>query len=131
MNYKNSIKALYLLLAVILFNSCQENRNINHSFCHHVYFWLNNPDNPADRDSFEKGIAELLKIPEIKSYHFGIPANTGNRDVVDGSYTYSYMVFFDNENGHDVYQDHPIHLKFVDDCKHLWNKVVVYDSVLK
>jgi hypothetical protein len=123
--------SLCLLLSLWILNSCQEKRSIDHPFCHHVYFWLNNPDDPADRTAFENGISELLKIPEIKSYHIGIPAQTGHREVVDGSYTYSYMVFFENEQGHDVYQQHPIHVKFVEDCQHLWNRVVVYDSVLK
>jgi len=29
----------------------------------------------------------------------------------------------------EVYQKHPIHLKFVEDYSHLWEKVIVYDSV--
>jgi hypothetical protein len=27
----------------------------------------------------------------------------------------------------DEYQDHPLHLEFVEKSKHLWTKVVVYD----
>ena len=123
---------LLLFSAAMLLNSCRENREIKYDFCHHVYFWLINPDDPADREAFEDGIAELLNIPEIKLFHLGVPAaGTADRGVVDGSYTYSYMVFFDDLNGHDIYQDHPIHLKFVEECRHLWNRVVVYDSVVE
>lgn len=121
--------ALAVMQIAIIMSSCTDNREIKPGFCHHVYFWLNNPDDPADREAFEEGIAGLIKIPEIKLYHLGVPVReTAGRSVVDGSYTYSYMVFFDDLAGHDVYQDHPLHVKFVEECKHLWNKVLVYDS---
>lgn len=112
--------------------SCQQNptkREISPQFSHHVFFWLNNPDDANDREAFAKGITELLEMPEIKAYHVGTPANTGGRGVVDDSYTYSYLIFFENEKDHDTYQDHPMHLKFIKECNHLWNKVIVYDSV--
>ena len=131
-----TISRIMLTLAIIaLFSACQqattqtENREIEPPFCHHVYFWLHNPDNPADRADFEKGIMALLEIPEIKAYHVGIPATTEVRGVVDASYTYSYAIFFDNNEDHDIYQDHPLHHQFIEDCQHLWSKVVVYDSV--
>ena len=129
---KKHLYGLSLLIAAVLLGSCVESREISHPFCHHVYFWLNNPDDPADREAFENGIAELLEIQEIKSFHFGIPVpETAGRGVVDGSYTYSYMVFFDDLEGHDIYQDHPIHVRFVEENSHLWNRVVVYDSEVR
>jgi hypothetical protein len=30
-------------------------------------------------------------------------------------------------HGQRAYQEHPIHQKFVADCSHLWERVVVYD----
>jgi hypothetical protein len=127
-----SIFTLIILLIVLSLNSCQENRSIDLNFSHQVYFWLNNPNDPADREAFENGIARLLEIPEIKAYHFGVPApGTMGRDVVDGSYTYSYLIFFENAEAQDIYQDHSLHHEFIDDCSHLWNRVIVYDSVLK
>jgi hypothetical protein len=102
---------------------------MQYPFAHHVFLWLNNPDNVDDRAEFEKGIKELFEIPEIKAYHLGVPAKVPERSVLDNSYTYSYLVFFENQQGHDIYQDHPIHHKFINDCKHLWSKVVVYDSI--
>lgn len=120
---------LFLLMAM---GACQQTptkREISPQFCHHVFFWLNNPNDTNEREAFTKGITELLEMQEIKAYHVGTPANTGDRNVVDDSYTYSFMVFFENEIDHEIYQDHPLHLKFINDCSHLWNKVVVYDSV--
>ncbi len=61
--------------------------------------------------------------------HIGIPAATEERGVVDNSYTYSYMVMFDSLDDQNIYQKHPVHLKFIEENSHLWNKVVVYDSV--
>lgn len=97
-------------------------------FVHHVFFWLKNPDNKSDREKFEKGIEDLLKVPVIKSNHVGIPVESP-RDVVDDSFTYSYMVTFDSTEDQNIYQKHPIHLKFVEDCKDLWEKVIVYDAI--
>jgi hypothetical protein len=98
------------------------------SFIHHVYFWLKNPSNKEDFDALLKGLQSLTAIPEIQHFHIGIPADT-NRDVIDTSYSFSLLTIFKNKEEEEVYQTHPIHLKFVADCKHLWNKVVVYDSV--
>ena len=120
-----------LLIAIMAFAACQTQSNCERSFSHHVFFWLNDPDNPEDRAAFERGVAELLTIPEIKSYHFGVPADVGDRAVVDGSYTYSYLVFFEDLAGHDAYQVHPKHTQFVEEYSYLWDRVVVYDSVME
>jgi hypothetical protein len=132
MKLRSILSGTLLTLAIVSLISCQENRKIRYRFCHQVYFWLNNPDNAADRAEFEQGLSSLLEIPEIRLYQTGVPEPaTSGRGVVDGSYTYSLLVFFDDINGHDTYQDHPVHLKFVKDYQHLWNRVVVYDSVAK
>ena len=41
----------------------------------------------------------------------------------------SELMFFDDVEGQDVYQEHPIHKKFVENCSHLWDKVIVYDAM--
>jgi hypothetical protein len=97
-------------------------------FVHHVFFWLKEPQNTDARKEFEKGIKELIKVPLIKSYHIGTPVESP-REVVDDSFTYSYMAFFKSKEDQTAYQTHPIHLKFVEDCQHLWEKVIVYDAM--
>lgn len=94
---------------------------------HHVFFWLKNPDSKEDRDKLISGLQSLRKIDVIRKLHIGVPASTEKRDVVDNSYHVSELMFFDNVADQKTYQDHPIHLKFVADCSHLWDKVVVYD----
>ncbi|HEY3371613.1 MAG TPA: Dabb family protein [Prolixibacteraceae bacterium] len=95
---------------------------------HHVFFWLKDPKNEDARKAFENGLQDLVKVPLIQSYHIGTPVES-NRDVVDDSFTYSYIAFFKNQEAQSTYQTHPVHLKFIEDCQHLWEKVVVYDAM--
>ena len=97
-------------------------------FVHHVYFWLDNPDSSEDLKKLLEGLQKLSKVKTIKMFHIGKPAGT-NRDVIDGSYSVSWLLLFENRAKQDSYQTDPIHLKFIDECKHLWKKVVVYDSI--
>jgi len=98
------------------------------TFIHHVYFWLNNADSKEDFDALVAGLKKLSSVKTIKAFHIGKPADT-NREVIDRSYSVSWMLMFANKEDQDSYQDDPVHLKFVDDCKHLWKKVTVFDSV--
>lgn len=97
-------------------------------FIHHVYFWLNNPQSSEDLKKLIEGLQKLSKVKTIKMFHIGKPAGT-NREVIDSSYSVSWMLMFDNAADQDSYQTDPIHLKFIDECKHLWKKVLVYDSI--
>ena len=95
---------------------------------HHVFFWLNNPNSEEDKQQLIKGLKALKGIPTIKEIHIGTLASTEKRDVVDTSWDVSELMFFDDEAGQKVYQDHPIHMEFVKNCAHLWKKVLVYDA---
>ena len=96
---------------------------------HHVFFWLNNPNSEADKKQLIAGLKTLKGIPTIKQIHVGTLASTEKRDVVDTSWDVSELMFFDDEAGQKVYQDHPIHLDFVKNNAHLWKKVIVYDAI--
>jgi len=102
---------------------------ITGALIHHVFFWLKEPKNEAHKKQLVKALTNLLKIETIKMSHIGFPAGTESRDVVDHSYSVSFMTMFDDRAGQDAYQVHPLHTKFVEENSHLWNKVVVYDSV--
>lgn len=95
---------------------------------HHVFFWLKDPHSEADRKQLIEGIKRLSVIEQVKDYHIGIPASTEQRDVVDNSFSVTEMLIFDNEEDEAIYQNHPIHKKFVETHQHLWSKVLVYDS---
>jgi hypothetical protein len=96
---------------------------------HHVFFWLKHPESKEDLAKLLAGLRTLTKIETVRGAHFGVPASTEKRDVVDNSYSASEILFFDDTAGQKTYQDHPVHKQFVADCAHLWQKVVVYDAV--
>jgi hypothetical protein len=98
---------------------------------HHVFFWLKEPKNEAHKKQLIQALNDLLKVESIKMSHIGFPAGTESRDVVDHSYSVSYLTMFDDQEGQDAYQVHPLHVKFVEENSHLWSKVIVYDSVDK
>lgn len=105
-----------------------QEKSMESIFIHHVYFWLKNAGNAADRDKLVEGLQKLSKVATIKNSHIGKPADT-DRSVIDRSYAVSWLVIFDNADDQASYQTDPIHLKFVEDYSHLWQKVIVYDSV--
>jgi hypothetical protein len=94
---------------------------------HHVFFWLKNPDSKEDLARLLAGLKTLAGIETVRAIHIGVPAETEQRGVVDSSYSASEILFFDDVAGQNAYQVHPIHKKFVADCEHLWQRVVVYD----
>ncbi len=96
---------------------------------HHVFFWLKNPGSKEDLAKLLAGLRTLAAIESVRGAHFGVPASTEKRDVVDNSYSASEILFFDDTAGQKTYQDHPIHKQFVADCSHLWQRVVVYDAI--
>ncbi|MBK8881948.1 MAG: Dabb family protein [Bacteroidales bacterium] len=82
-----------------------------------------------DKTRFEEALKKLVTVETIVEMHLGVPAST-RRDVVDRSYSYSLLTTFKSKEDQDIYQTHPTHLKFIEDCSDLWEKVVVYDSVV-
>ena len=94
---------------------------------HHVYFWLK-PDAPAE--AAEMLLADcrhlLTTIPGVATLRAGRPAGTP-REVVDNSYAVALAIAFADVGAHDVYQDHPTHLQFIDRNKAHWARVQVYD----
>jgi hypothetical protein len=96
---------------------------------HHVFFWLKNPGSVEDRDKLVAGVKTLSKIETVRELRVGVVASTEKRDVVDNSWAVSELMFFSDLAGQAVYQTHPIHLEFIKNCSHLWEKVIVYDAV--
>ncbi|MGZ3838565.1 MAG: Dabb family protein [Flavisolibacter sp.] len=96
---------------------------------HHVFFWLKDPSSKADLDQLIRGVKGLGQIETVQEIHVGIPAPTAQRSVVDNSYSLSELLFFEDLEGQQVYQDHPLHQKFITECSHLWERVAVYDTI--
>ena len=99
------------------------------AFAHTVYFWFKDPTNQADRTKFEASLKTFLDNSKYAKTNFiGTPPKA-SREVVDGTFTYSLIVTFESAEAQEGYQKEQAHLTFIDECKHLWKKVVVYDSL--
>jgi hypothetical protein len=96
---------------------------------HQVFFWLKRPGSQPDRDRLIAGLRALEEIDLIRALHIGTPAPTEQRDVVDNSFDVSELMLFDSADSQKAYQDHPAHRRFVAECGHLWQRVVVYDFI--
>ncbi|WP_374165279.1 Dabb family protein [Arcticibacter sp. MXS-1] len=102
---------------------------VKNPVAHHVFFWLKNPSSEEDRNRLIAGLKTLAKIPTVKELRVGVIASTEKREVVDTTWSVSELMFFEDLQGQATYQSHPIHQEFIKNCSHLWEKVVVYDSL--
>lgn len=109
--------------------STAQNKDRLPHLLHHVFFWLKNPDSAEDRAALITGIKSLAAIETVQAIHVGVAASTEQRDVVEAGYDVSELLCFDDVEGQNVYQVHPLHQAFVEKYSHLWRKVVVYDTV--
>ncbi|MGB5819038.1 MAG: Dabb family protein [Saonia sp.] len=103
-------------------------KTFNPAFAHTVFFWLEHPDSDKDREKFETSLQRFLDSSKFAKTNFiGTPPKA-SRDVVDDSFTYSLIVTFESSEAQEGYQKEEAHLQFIEECKDLWTKVVVYDS---
>ncbi|HMP91875.1 MAG TPA: Dabb family protein [Phnomibacter sp.] len=98
---------------------------------HHVFFWLKEPGNQSHRQQLITGLRTLASIPQVKQLLVGTAAGTESRSVVDHSYDVSELMYFNNLQDQATYQQHPTHQDFVQQYSHLWQKVVVYDTMME
>jgi hypothetical protein len=100
------------------------------AFVHSVFFWTKEGVTPEEKADFAKnGLGSLTEIASVYRTYIGPPAMTPI-EVVDNSYAFALICHFKNKADQDEYQVDPIHLKFIEDYKHLWEKVQVYDNLL-
>jgi Stress responsive A/B Barrel Domain len=102
--------------------------NEKNGFIHHVFFWLHEPANNDALTRLIEGLKKLSAAKTIQTWHIGKPAST-RREVIDSTYSVSWLLTFKNKADQDDYQTDPIHLKFIEECSTLWSKVAVYDTV--
>ncbi|MEM9077130.1 MAG: Dabb family protein [Bacteroidota bacterium] len=124
--------SMLLLLGVIGTTAFAQNtsdmKTFDSAFAHTVYFWFKNPDDAEGKARFETSLKKFLKNSKFAKTNFiGVPPKS-TREVVDDSFTYSLIVTFDSAESQEGYQKEEAHLLFIEECKDLWEKVVVYDS---
>jgi hypothetical protein len=96
-------------------------------FSHVVIFWTD-PSNPQAADALLAGAEKYLRpIPGVRQFHVGKMVHS-HRAVVDQTYAVALNLTFDDKAQQDAYQEHPMHLEFVEKAfKPNCTKVVVYD----
>jgi hypothetical protein len=97
-------------------------------FIHAVYFWLKPDLSESDQAQFWASVRSLGEIKSVKHCFIGTPAAT-DRPIIDRSYSCALTVVFDGDAEHEAYQVDPIHDAFRIECAHLWDRVLIYDSV--
>lgn len=99
---------------------------------HLVHFWLKEEyQTPEHRATFERALTDLCKIPLASKASWGTPAAVPARPVVDDSWDYNLVTYFDTIELHNDYQVHPDHKSFIEECKPMWEKVYIIDSELQ
>lgn len=95
----------------------------------HMVFFTLADDTPANREALVAACRQHLTGHEGTVYFSaGSLAEDLKREVNDLDFDVSLHLVFANREAHDTYQTHPRHLKFIDQNKHLWSKVRVFDS---
>lgn len=95
---------------------------------HTVLFYPKPDATPAAIEQLHQDAQNLLsQIPTVRKIWTGRPAQTEPRPVIDQSYAVGLTVVFDDLAGHNVYQTHELHLKFIDRNKATWQRVQIYD----
>lgn len=96
-------------------------------FSHVVIFWTD-PAKPEAAEALVAGAEKYLRpIPGILHFHVGKMARS-HRAVVDQSYAVGLNIMFPDQATQDAYQEHPLHVEFVEKVfKPNCTRVVVYD----
>ncbi len=95
---------------------------------HSVFFWLKPDLTPAQRAKFRSAVEGLAKIESIAQIHVGAPAATEDRGVIERGYSVALTTLFKDMAAHDIYQVHPLHVKFIEDFNTYWTKVLIFDA---
>ena len=95
---------------------------------HSVFIWLVDRESKEGRAAFEWAMKKFIKdLPYAQSFHFG-RVIASEREVVDSSYDYSFIVSFNSEEDMRRYETDPAHKAFLAETKELIDHIVIYDS---
>jgi hypothetical protein len=98
---------------------------------HTVFFTLKEPT-PENIERCTSACHQYLANHDgILYFACGSRAAEYSREVNDTDFHVSLHLLFQSSRAHDIYQDHPEHKKFIDECKPLWAKVRVFDDYVE
>ena len=100
-------------------------------FIHTVLFWMKDGTTEEQKQQLIQDCREFLgPISSVRFLAAGMPAMTPRTEVVDNSYGVGLVVHFEDRAGHDLYQEAPKHLEFIERNQAIWERVQVYDIQL-
>ena len=104
--------------------------NTTGQLTHCVFFALKN-NTPENCQTLVDECNTYLNRPGgVVSMHVGIREADLDREVNDADFDVSLVLVFENRQAHDVYQDHPEHVTFIERNKETWRSVRVFDALV-
>jgi Stress responsive A/B Barrel Domain len=97
---------------------------------HNVFFSLKEPTDPNRRALVDACHRYLRQHEGIVFFACGVLAEALNRDVNVRDFDVGLHIAFTDQAAHDRYQEHPLHIQFVEENKPNWRQVRVFDSVV-
>jgi hypothetical protein len=98
---------------------------------HNVYFSLKDNTPEAKKKLVEACKKYLSKHPGTVFFAAGTLAEELNRPVNDRDFDVGLHIVFKDQAAHDKYQEHALHLQFIEENKANWKKVRVFDSAVE
>ena len=95
---------------------------------HNVFFALNDNSEAAKNALVSSCKTYLKEHPGVVFFACGTTQTELQRPVNDRAFDVALHVVFDSLVSHDLYQEAPLHLKFVAENKPNWKQVRVFDS---
>jgi hypothetical protein len=95
---------------------------------HMVYFKLK-ASSPENKQKLVDACKKYLADHDgVVFFSAGTMGDSFKREVNDRDWDVALHLVFADKAAHDKYQDHPEHLKFIEENKDNWDKVRVFDS---
>lgn len=95
---------------------------------HSVFFWLDESLSSKQKQEFEGGMRALFDIDVVKAGSYGSAATTPERPVTNNDFDYALFLEFENVEDHNIYQTHPDHQVFIDQCSQWFKTVKIFDT---
>jgi len=95
---------------------------------HNVYFELKDKSDESKRKLVAACKKYLVDHPGVVFFGCGVLQAELDRPVNDRDFDVALHVVFDTKASHDLYQEAPLHLKFIEENRDGWAKVRVFDS---
>ncbi len=125
------MKQFMITLAALTFIACTARLNAAEPQVAHMVFFTLADDTKENRDTLVAACQKYLTGHDGTVYFSaGSLAEDLDREVNDREFDVALHLVFANRKAHDKYQTHERHLKFIEENKHLWSIVRVFDSYL-